>query len=57
MCLKLEGEENWEDILPRGHNQCGGRRQTAPGTVDKWFPPELKWRLLHPLAELLPGAG
>ena len=52
--LQLEGEENWEDILIQGHNQGGGRRQTAPGTVNKWLRPELKWRLLHILAHLFP---
>ena len=52
--LHLEGDENWEDILLRGHNQGGGCRQTAPGTVNKWLPPELKWRLLHILADLFP---
>ena len=53
--LHLEGEGNWEDILLQGHNQDGGRRQTAPGTVDKWLPgpPALKWRLLHILADFL----
>ena len=40
--LDSEGEENWKDILLRGHNQGGGRRQTAPGTLDKWLPPALK---------------
>ena len=54
--LHLEGEENWEDILlqSKDHNQGGGRRQTAPGTVDLWLPPALKWRLLHILADLFP---
>ena len=37
--LDLEGEENWEDILLHSHNQRGGRRQTAVGTVNKWLPP------------------
>ena len=35
--VHLEGEENWEDILLQGHNQGGGRWQTAPGTVEKWL--------------------
>ena len=52
--VQLEGEDNWEDILLQGHNQGGGRRQTAPGTVNKWLHPELKWRLLHILADLFP---
>ena len=52
--LHLEGEENWEDILLQGHNQGGGRRQTAPGTVDKWFPSNIKWRLLRILGDLFP---
>ena len=52
--VHLEGDENWEDILLHGHNQGGGRRQTAPRTVTKWFPPELKWRLLHILANIFP---
>ena len=52
--LQLEGEENWEDILLQGHNQGGGRRQTAPGTVNKWLPSELKWRLLRVLEDLFP---
>ena len=42
--LPLEGEENWENLLLQGHNQGGGRRQTAPGTVNKSLRPELKWR-------------
>ena len=52
--VHLEGDENWEDILLQGHNQGGGRWQTAPGTMNKWLPPELKWRLLHILANLFP---
>ena len=52
--LHLEGEENWEDILLQGHNQGGGRRQTAPGTLDKWLPSDIKWRLLRILADLFP---
>ena len=52
--LQLEGQENWEDTLLQGHDQGGGRPQTAPGTVDKGLPPELKWRLLHILADLFP---
>ena len=52
--LDLEGEENWEDNLVQGHNQGGGHRQTAPGTLDKWLPPAFKWRLLHILAHLFP---
>ena len=52
--LHLEGEENWEDILLQGHNQGGGRRQTAPGTVDKWFLSNIKWRLLRILGDLFP---
>ena len=52
--LQLEGEETWEDILLRGHNQGGGRRQTALGTVNRWLCPELKWRLPHILADLFP---
>ena len=52
--LDLEGEENWEDILLQGRNQGGGCRQTAPGTVDKWLPSELKWHLPHILADLFP---
>ena len=50
----LEGDENWEDILLWGHNQGGGRRQSAPGTVNKWLPSEIKWRLLRILADLFP---
>ena len=52
--VHLEGDENWEDILLQGHNQGGGRQQTAPGTVNKWLPSEIKWRLLRILADLLP---
>ena len=52
--VPLEGDENWEDILLQGHNQGGGRRQTAPVTVNKWLPSELKSRLLRILADLLP---
>ena len=52
--LHLEGEENREDILLQGHNQGGGRRQTAPGTVDKWFPSNIKWRLPRILGDLFP---
>ena len=52
--LQLEGEENWEDILLQGQYQGNGRRQTAPGTVNKWLRPELKCRLLHILADVLP---
>ena len=52
--VHLEGEENWEDILLQGHNQGGGRRQTAPGTVDKWLPSDIKWRLLCILGDLFP---
>ena len=52
--MHLEGDENWEDILLQGHNQGGGRRQTAPGTVNKWLPSEIKWRLLRILADLFP---
>ena len=50
--LHLEGDENWEYILLQGHNQGGGRRQTAPGTVNKWLPSEIKWCLLRILADL-----
>ena len=50
--LQLEGEVNWEDIPLQGHNQGGGRRQTTRGTVNKWLPSELKWRLLRILADL-----
>ena len=50
--LQLEGEENREGILLQGHNQGGGRRQTAPGTVNKWLPSELKWPLLRNSADL-----
>ena len=52
--LQLEGDENWEEILFHGHNQGGGHRQTAPGTVNKWLFSELKWRLLRILADLFP---
>ena len=52
--LQLEGEENWQDILLHGHNQGGGRRQTAARTVNKCLSPELKWCLLHILADLFP---
>ena len=52
--LQLEGDENWEDVLLQGHNQGGGRRQTAPGTVNKWLPSEIKWLLLRILADLFP---
>ena len=52
--LQLEGDNNWEDILLQGHNQGGGRRQAAPGTMNKWLRPEFKWRLLHILADLFP---
>ena len=52
--LHLEGEENWEDILLQGHNQGGGRRQTAPGTVDKWLPSDIQWRLRRILGDLFP---
>ena len=39
--LDLEEEEElWEDILPRSYNQGGGRRQTAPRTVDMWLIPQ-----------------
>ena len=34
--------------------QGGRRRQTAPGTVNKCFPSEIKWRLLRILADLFP---
>ena len=50
--MHLEGDEIWEDILLQGHNQRGGRRQTAPGTVNKWLPSEIKWYLLRSLADL-----
>ena len=36
--VHLEGDENWEDSPLQGHNQGGWRRQTAPGTVNKWLP-------------------
>ena len=52
--VHLEGDENWEDILLQGHNQGGGRQQAAPGTVNKWLPSEIKWRLLRILADLFP---
>ena len=52
--LHLEGEENWEDIVLQGHNQGGGHRQTAPGTVDKWLPSDIKWRLVRILGDLFP---
>ena len=52
--VHLEGEENWEDILLQGHNQGGGRRQTAPGTVDKWLPSDIKWSLLRILGDFFP---
>ena len=55
--VHLEGEENWEDILLQGHNQGGGRRQSAPGTVNKWLPSEIKGRLLRILPDIFPGAG
>ena len=48
--VHLEGDENWEDIFLQGHNQGGGRRQTATGTVNKWFPSEIEWLLLRILA-------
>ena len=50
--VHLEGDENREDILLQGHNQGGGRRQTAPATVNKWLPSEIKWQLLRILADL-----
>ena len=50
----MEGEKNWEDILLRGHNQGGGRRQTALGTVDKWLPSDIKWRLQRILRDHFP---
>ena len=52
--VHLEGDENGEDILLQGHNQGGGRRQTAPGTVNKWPPSEIKWHLLRILADVFP---
>ena len=52
--LHLEGDENREDILLRGHNQVSGRRETALGTVNKWLPSEIKWRLRRILADLFP---
>ena len=52
--VHLEGDENWGDILLQGHNQGRGRRQTAPGTVNKWLPSDIKWRLLRILADLFP---
>ena len=52
--LHLEGDDNWEDILLQGHNQGGGRRHTGLGTVNKWLPSEIKWRLMRILAELFP---
>ena len=55
LCAKhWEGDENWEDILLQGQNPGGGRRQTAPGTVNKWLPSEIHWRLLRILADLFP---
>ena len=52
--VQLDRDENWEDILLQGLNQSGGRRQTAPGTVNKWLPSEIHWRLLRILADLFP---
>ena len=52
--VHLEGEDNWRDILLQGHNQGGRRRQTVPGTVNKWLPSEIKWRLLRIFADLFP---
>ena len=52
--VQLEGDENREDILLQGHNQGGGRWQTAPGTVNKWLPSDLKWCSLRILADLFP---
>ena len=52
--VHLGGEENWKDILLQGQNQGGGRRQTAPGTVDKWLPSDIKWRLPRIFADLFP---
>ena len=52
--MHLEGEENWEDILLQGHNQGGGRWQTAPVMVNKWLPSEIKWRLLRIWGDLFP---
>ena len=52
--LHLEGDENCEDILLLGHNQGGGRRQTAPGTANKWLLSEIQWCLLRILADLFP---
>ena len=46
--------DDWEDILLRGHNQGGGRRQTAPGRVHNWLPSDMKWNLLRILADLFP---
>ena len=37
---------------PSGPQPRGGRRQMAPGTLDKWHPLALRWRLLHILADL-----
>ena len=50
--VHLEGDENWEDILLQGHNQGGWRRQTAPGTVNKSLPSEIKCPLLRILADV-----
>ena len=52
--VDLDGDENWEDIPLQGHNQGGGRRETAPGTVNNWLPSEIKWCLLRILADLFP---
>ena len=52
--MHSKGDENWEDILLHGHNQGGGHRQTAPETVNKWLPSEIKWRLRRILADFFP---
>ena len=57
MCVHLEGDENWEEILVQGHNQGGGRRPTAWGAVNKFLLSEMKWRLLRFLPDLFPVLG
>ena len=52
--LHLESEEKWEDILLRGHNQGGGRRQTARERWTSGLPSDIKWRLLRILGDLFP---
>ena len=53
--LQLDGDENSANILLHARNQGDGRQPNDPGKVNKWLPPEIKWRLIRILANVSPS--